>query len=236
MSYIEGGWPGSNPKDAEFFETYRNRDGEGGSQQVAHEVSAEQRTDMTLGSDSWGQLAGPGTQLAGAEAQEGGSGEQGSRVAAFGSTRYKHTTCEKDGNVASLLASGAPVVTLVAKAWDAQVERVLEAPLDENLAMIRDTVLFFKERGREVMLDAEHFFDGFCANQEYALACVRVAAEAGVDVIVLCDTNGGSMPWQVSHCIVAVLLIAFNCQATTRAINLALSILNWSPRTSAFTA
>ncbi|GJP54326.1 hypothetical protein CLOM_g13427 [Closterium sp. NIES-68] len=173
VDYIEAGWPGSNPKDAEFFQRWK-----------AREAAREGIERLTAaGGDS-----------------NGGSGMgevRRARLAAFGATRYKNTTCERDANVQALVESGAPVITLVAKAWDAQVERVLEATLEENLAMIGDTVGYFVALGRHVMLDAEHFFDGFTANPEYAMECVRAAARAGANEVVLCDTNGGSMPWRV---------------------------------------
>eukprot|EP00178_Gracilaria_changii_P022479 TRINITY_DN667_c0_g1_i11.p1 TRINITY_DN667_c0_g1~~TRINITY_DN667_c0_g1_i11.p1 ORF type:complete len:615 (-),score=86.08 TRINITY_DN667_c0_g1_i11:1628-3472(-) len=147
VHYIEGGWPGSNPKDEAFFA------------QCKHLRNA--------------------------------------KLVAFGSTRYKGTTCENDKNVLALLNADTPVVTLVGKAWSTQVTVVLEATLEENLAMISDTVRFFKLRGKEVMLDAEHFFDGYKADPAYALSCLSAAAQAGVDVLVLCDTNGGSLPWEI---------------------------------------
>jgi len=155
VHYVEGGWPGSNPKDAAFFERF-------------------------AGGEAVVQL-------------------RQARLVAFGSTRYKYRSCEEDANVQALLAAQTPVVTLVAKSWDMQVEVVLEASLDENIAMIRDTVAYFKERGREVMLDSEHFFDGYRENREYAMQTLRAAAEAGVDVLVLCDTNGGSQPWEIEE-------------------------------------
>lgn len=163
VAYIEGGWPGSNPKDAEFFALMR---------------------DAPL---------------------------ETSKLVAFGSTRYKNVTCNDDANVQALEASGTPVVTLVGKAWDMQVHVVLETSLEENVAMISDTVLYFKALGREVMLDAEHFFDGYKANPAYAMECILAADEAGVDVVVLCDTNGGSTPWEIET-IVAQVVKQVNCR------------------------
>ena len=104
-----------------------------------------------------------------------------------------------DPQLQALLECGAPTVTLVAKAWDAQVDRVLRCSLHENLTMIADSVRLLKRAGREVVIDAEHFFDGFAANKHYALDCLRAAAGEGADWLVLCDTNGGSMPWQVQE-------------------------------------
>lgn len=147
VHYIEGGWPGSNPKDEAFFTACK-----------------------TLSN---------------------------SRLVAFGSTRHKSTRCITDRNVQALLNANTPVVTLVGKAWDMQVKVVLEATMQENLDMISDTVAFFKKWGREVMFDAEHFYDGFINSPEYALDCLKAAVDAGVDVLVLCDTNGGTVPWQV---------------------------------------
>lgn len=152
VEYIEGGWPGSNPKDAEFFRVCK-----------AEILNSKTHTKLT----------------------------------AFGATRRKGSMCDDDTNVQSLIASDADVITIVSKAWDAQVLRVLEASLEENLNMISDTVGYLKVRSKEVMLDAEHFFDGFFANREYAMDCLKTAAKAGVDVVVLCDTNGGTMPWVV---------------------------------------
>jgi 2-isopropylmalate synthase len=151
VHYIEGGWPGSNPKDAEFF---------------------ARAAKMSLGQ---------------------------AKLAAFGSTRHKDTTCEQDTNLTALLAAKTPVVTLVGKNWDYHVTHVLNATLEENLAMIRESVAYIKGQGREVVFDAEHFFDGFLANREYSLAALKAAAEAGADWLVLCETNGGKLPWQVEE-------------------------------------
>ncbi|EKX53307.1 hypothetical protein GUITHDRAFT_64472 [Guillardia theta CCMP2712] len=153
VDYIEGGWPGSNPKDAEFFE----------------------RAKVELPPAAW------------------------DKVAAFGSTRYKNVKVEDDKQVKMLVDSGARVVTLVGKSWDLHVDQVLETSREENLAMIFDTVSYLKSLGREVMLDAEHFFDGYSANPEYAMSCLDAAVNAGVDWLVLCDTNGGSLPWDIEE-------------------------------------
>jgi 2-isopropylmalate synthase len=151
MHYIECGWPGSNPKDADFF-ARANR--------------------MNLG---------------------------GSRLAAFGSTRRKQGRCEQDGNLKALLDAGTPVVTLVGKSWDYHVTHVLDATLAENLAMIAESVAYMRSMGREVVFDAEHFYDGFLANREYAVAVLDAAAKAGADWLILCETNGGKLPWQVEE-------------------------------------
>ena len=151
--YIEAGWPGSNPKDAEFF------------QRAQGELSPEAL----------------------------------SKVVAFGSTRYKNIKVEDDKQVQMLVDSKASVVTLVGKSWDLHVDQVLETTREENLGMIRDTVAYLRAKGIEVMLDAEHFYDGYRANAEYAMECLGAAVESNVDWLVLCDTNGGSLPWDVEE-------------------------------------
>jgi len=154
VDYVESGWPGSNPKDAEFF------------RRAATELSADARR----------------------------------KLVAFGSTRRKNVDdAAKDPQVRALLDSKAPTVCLVAKAHHWQVTEILRAGLEENLDMIRDTVRYLVEvGGRDVMVDLEHFFDGYESDPEYALRCCEAAADAGASALVLCDTNGGSMPWQVA--------------------------------------
>lgn len=149
VHYIEGGWPGSNPKDVEFF-----------------------RRAPSLGL-------------------------RHAKVAAFGSTRRKETEAADDVNIQALLDADTPVVTIVGKSWDLHVRDVLETTADENLAMIGDSVAYCKAQGKEVIYDAEHFFDGYKANRAYALATAQAAAAHGADCVVLCDTNGGSLPWEV---------------------------------------
>ncbi len=156
MDYIEGGWPGSNPKDAVFFERAR-------SFPCQH-----------------------------------------ARIAAFGMTLKKNSRPEDDENLQSILAAGTPVVTLVGKSWDLHVRDVLETSLKGNLGMIAESVAYFKTRGKEIVYDAEHFFDGYKANPDYALQTLCAAAESGADVLVLCDTNGGSMPWEVEETLKSV--------------------------------
>ena len=126
------------------------------------------------------------------------------RVAAFGSTCKKDVEAANDPGLAALVASGAPVVAIVGKTWDLQVERALQTTLDENLRMISDSVTFLKQQGREVVFDAEHFFDGFRSNPDYALTCVKAAADAGADSIDLCDTNGGALPFQITDVVAQV--------------------------------
>jgi 2-isopropylmalate synthase len=146
LHYIEGGWPGSNPKDMAFFER-------------AQDLSLKQAI-----------------------------------VTAFGSTRRADEAVEEDDNIRSLVAAGTQAVALFGKSWDLHVHQVLNTSLDENLCMIADSVGYLKAQGREVIYDAEHFFDGYCANPAYALRTLAAAEEAGADVLVLCDTNGGTLP------------------------------------------
>jgi 2-isopropylmalate synthase len=127
-------------------------------------------------------------------------------LAAFGSTRKAGVKAADDPQVAALRESRAPVVTLVAKSHDRHVELALRTTLDENLAMIADTVRHLRAEGQRVFLDAEHFFDGYRSNPAYALECVRAAAEAGADVIALCDTNGGMLPTELGDVVREVTL------------------------------
>jgi len=145
MPYIEGGWPGSNPKDIEFFRAARG---------------------MT-----W----------------------QSAKLAAFGSTRHRANRPQDDPNLRELVAAETPVVTIFGKSWLLHVTEVLGASPQENLDMIADSVGFVIDHGREIVYDAEHFFDGYRADREYALATLRAAREAGSRTLVLCDTNGGTL-------------------------------------------
>ena len=151
VGYIEGGWPGANPKDTEFF------------RRAAQELDLEH-----------------------------------AKLAAFGATRRAGAVAADDPLVAALRDSGAGVVTLVAKSHDRHVELALRTTLEENLAMVRDTVSHLRAEGQLVFLDAEHFFDGYRANRAYALEVLRTAYEAGAEVVALCDTNGGMLPGWVS--------------------------------------
>lgn len=128
-----------------------------------------------------------------------------SRLAAFGSTRRAHIRCEDDALLAALLAAETPVVTFVGKSWDFQVTDALRVPLEENLAMIRDTAQYVKAHKREAIFDAEHFFDGYKHNREYALAALGAAVEGGVDVLCLCDTNGGTLPDEIGEIVQVVV-------------------------------
>ncbi len=147
--YIEGGWPGSNPKDMKFFE-------------MARKVTFDN-----------------------------------ARLTAFGATRKPGITPGEDANINALIDSRAPVIAIFGKSWSLHVEIIMENTLEENIAMIRDSVSYLKRHGREVVYDAEHFFDGLKANREYALKTIEAAALAGADWIVLCDTNGGSLPFDI---------------------------------------
>jgi 2-isopropylmalate synthase len=126
------------------------------------------------------------------------------QVAAFGSTHRAGMAVEDDPNVAGLLASGTDVITIFGKSWTFHVTEALNIPLERNLELIRDTLKYLKAHRSRVFYDAEHFFDGYRADPEYALATLQAAAEGGADALVLCDTNGGSMPWDVERAMAAV--------------------------------
>lgn len=119
------------------------------------------------------------------------------KLAAFGSTRRRGITVEEDSNVHSLLSAGTPVIVIFGKSWDFHVTDVLKTTLEENLNMIRETVAFFKQKNKEVIFDAEHFYDGYKANAEYAFRALQAALDGGADCLVLCDTNGGSFPTEI---------------------------------------
>ncbi|HCY85073.1 MAG TPA: citramalate synthase [Desulfobacteraceae bacterium] len=119
------------------------------------------------------------------------------KIAAFGSTRRQGITCAEDGNIKALLDCGAPAVTIFGKTWDLHVESIMSNTLDENLAMIRESVAYLTDHGREVIYDAEHFYDGYKANKDYALATLEAAVEGGTCCLVLCDTNGGCLPCDI---------------------------------------
>ncbi|MEP9411043.1 MAG: citramalate synthase [Candidatus Brocadia sp.] len=121
------------------------------------------------------------------------------RIAAFGSTRRADKRVEDDKNIQALLMADTPVVTVVGKSWDFQVKNVLKVSLDENLKMVSDTIMHLKSKGREVFFDAEHFFDGYKKNREYALRVLQEAQLSGADAMVLCDTNGGSLPAEIAE-------------------------------------
>lgn len=121
------------------------------------------------------------------------------KLCAFGSTHRKNTAVEDDPNVLSLLKAGTDCVAIFGKSWDLHVHKILNATLEENLLLVSETVAFFKQQGKEVIFDAEHYFDGYNANPEYALAVLKAAADAGADVLCLCDTNGGASPVAVGE-------------------------------------
>lgn len=127
-----------------------------------------------------------------------------SRVAAFGMTRRKGVRAEEDTCITALLEADTPVVTIVGKTWDLHVREILGTTLDENLRMIADSIACCKKAGREVFYDAEHFFDGWKHNPEYALETLRAAQEAGASVVILCDTNGGTLPEEIAERVTTV--------------------------------
>ncbi len=145
IDYIEGGWPGSNPKDKDFFTR-------------AAEVKFKH-----------------------------------AKLTAFGSTRFAKNPVEEDRNVHALVEAGTPVTSIFGKTWDLHVKRALGITEEENLLLISETVAYLKANGKEVVYDAEHFFDGYAANADYALRTLEAAQRAGADVLVLCDTNGGTL-------------------------------------------
>jgi len=145
IQYIEGGWPGSNPRDMRFF-------------RMAQEANFET-----------------------------------TRLTAFGSTRRANIAADEDPNLKALLEANTPATTIFGKSWDLHVTEILGVPLEENVAMIVDSVAYLKSKGKEVIYDAEHFFDGYKANAEYAMKTIQAALSGEADIIVLCDTNGGTM-------------------------------------------
>jgi 2-isopropylmalate synthase len=154
MNYIEGGWPGSNPKDIDFFREAKGRD--------------------------FGRA----------------------KIAAFGSTRRANSDVKNDPQILTLVEAGTSVVTLVGKTWKLHVTEILGTTPEENRCMIGDSVRYFKELGREVFFDAEHFFDGFKDNPDYAMSALDAAKDA--DGIVLCDTNGGTQPHEIAEIVARV--------------------------------
>jgi len=126
------------------------------------------------------------------------------RMAAFGSTRHSKSAVEDDLNIKALLSAETEVVTIFAKSWPLHVTEVLKVSLEDNLTIIAESVAYLKSQGRRVFLDAEHFFDGYDADSEYALSALEAAYNAGAEVLVLCETNGGRLPWQVAEATRAV--------------------------------
>ena len=156
IHYIEGGWPGSNPRDVAFFNL---------AKRVTFKCA---------------------------------------RLAAFGSTRKPGTRPDQDNNLNALLETETPAVTLFGKSWDLHVEKIMNNTLPENLSMINDSVAFLKQHDREVIYDAEHFFDGYKDNRDYAMQTLAAALDGGADFIVLCDTNGGTLPFELESIIAEV--------------------------------
>ena len=156
VAFIEGGWPGSNPKDAEFFERARDLE--------------------------W----------------------QTASIAAFGSTCRARGAPEDDANIRALLDARTPVCTVVGKTWTLHVTEVLRTTLDDNLRIVEASLAYLRAQGRRVIYDAEHFFDGYKADPVYALETLQAAARGGAETVVLCDTNGGSMPWEIADIFRAV--------------------------------
>ena len=156
IDYIEGGWPGSNPKDKEFFERAR---------------------ELKLNH---------------------------AKLTAFGATRFAKNPVEEDRNVAALLAAGAPVISIFGKSWELHTKRALGITEEENLKLISETVKFLKGHGKEVVYDAEHFFDGYQSNAAFALRTLEAAQKAGADVLVLCDTNGGTLTARLAEIVADV--------------------------------
>ncbi|MGL5794338.1 MAG: citramalate synthase [Waterburya sp.] len=154
---IEGGWPGANPKDVQFF---------------------------------WQLQEEP---------------LQNSELVAFCSTRRPHVVASEDQMLQAILAAGTRWVTIFGKSWDLHVTETLKTSLEENLAMIRETIEYLRSQGRKVIYDAEHWFDGYKHNSEYALKTLKTALEAGAEWLVLCDTNGGTLPHEVSEIIAEIM-------------------------------
>jgi 2-isopropylmalate synthase len=149
MHYIEGGWPGSNPKDLQYFKEVKK---------------------LRL---------------------------KNAKITAFSSTMKANTTPENDEIIKALMDAHTEYITIVGKSWDLHVRDALRVSLDTNLKMIDKTIAYLKKSGKKVFFDAEHFFDGYKKNEDYALRVIETAHDAGADAIVLCDTNGGSMPYEV---------------------------------------
>ena len=153
VHYIEGGWPGSNPKDIEFFESIKKIK------------------------------------------------FKNTKISAFGSTRRKNIKASEDNNIKKLLEADTPVITIFGKSWILHVKEVLHVNPDENLNMISDSIEYLKSKKKEVFYDAEHFFDGFKDDPEYALKTLKSAEKAGADCIILCDTNGGTLSMEIKEII-----------------------------------
>jgi 2-isopropylmalate synthase len=127
------------------------------------------------------------------------------KLTAFGSTRRKNSKIEEDPGIQALLSADTETVAIFGKSWDLHVTHVLQTTLEENLSMVKDTLSFFKEKGKEVIFDAEHFFDGYKANPDYAMRVLEAAEQGGADCLVLCDTNGGTLTHETEEIVKAVI-------------------------------
>ncbi|HOL70445.1 MAG TPA: citramalate synthase, partial [Bryobacteraceae bacterium] len=156
IDYIEGGWPGSNPRDKEFFSRAK---------------------DLKL---------------------------KHARLTAFGSTRFAKNRVDQDPNVKALLEAGTPTISIFGKTWDLHTRRALKISEEENLKLIFETVRYLKDHGKEVIFDAEHFFDGYNSNPAFALRALEAAQKAGADILCLCDTNGGTLTGRVTEIVAEV--------------------------------
>jgi 2-isopropylmalate synthase len=156
IDYVEGGWPGSNPRDKEFF-------ARAGELDLKH-----------------------------------------ARLTAFGSTRFAKNRIDRDPNVRALVDAGTPVITVFGKTWDLHTQRALNITEEENLSLISETVRFLKDNGKEVIFDAEHFFDGYIGNPAFALRALEAARSSGADILCLCDTNGGTVTDRISEIVAEV--------------------------------
>lgn len=170
VHYIEGGWPGANPKDIEYFQVIK-------STPLHH-----------------------------------------AKIVAFGSTRKAKNSAKDDPTLAALLSAETDIVTIFGKSWTLHVTEALETTLDTNLELIEDSITFLRSKGRKVFYDAEHFFDGYKTDPSYALKTIEAATKAGAERVILCDTNGGTMPWEIremvsivrEHCSVPLGIHAHN--------------------------
>ena len=188
VRFIEGGYPGSNPKDAKFFEVEANN----------AEISFQSTSESSVKTSSSLSLSSSSSSFSNNNNDSNNVvNNNNTFISAFGMTRRKGVSVEQDAGLQAMLDCPALVACIVAKAWDEQCEKVLEVTLEENLELIEESVTYLIKNGKDVIVDAEHFYDGYNANPEYALQCLKTAANAGAKAIALCDTNGGMMPWDI---------------------------------------
>jgi len=181
IHYIEGGWPGSNPRDKIFFDLVKNEE------------------------------------------------FKNAKITSFGSTRKPGITPAEDLNLQALIESDTPAVALVGKSWDLHVTKIMDNSLEENLLMIRDSVEFLKTNNREVIFDAEHFFDGYRENQDYTMETIFAAIDGGSDCVVLCDTNGGTLPFDIEriiHEVIEALKEKYNIEKNSLPVTLGIHTHN----------